>query len=424
MSQGRITSISSASIDWYPDNTNSKFTHYLPAALELLRGRRYTISLLSLCIPTKLKSISEEPSYINIHLQQLDSKNFTSGSSLRCLSKLVLPKSGNTDNKFYWLDVENPRPLLLDETINILQELSFELRDEQNNLLQFENPTTEDTLLNLIVEEMDQDDDCFTLILNKELSRNLYPDNCDNDFQVKFGHTAISQDDDDDSYWEMALHSVIVPTQICLANSTFECTVKNNETSVKKQIKNTGQTALQLFKELSTLLTPLKVNIIEQVENKWMLHLGKTVKSIHFNTSLCQMFNITEANGLGKGHTEINNPLSQVKSKLLFENLRDEFTLPRPDNIAIYSDMVQSSVIGDARAHLVDIISAKNLGLIDSEKDTLYNVMYPIWRPVHKPSMIEASIKLGDIYGNPINLERDAVNDNNINIQYLFIFRK
>lgn len=427
----RITSISSASIDRYPDNTNTQFTHHLPESLPLRPDRRYIISLLSLCIPTKIKSGAEKPSYINLHLNQLDSKNFANSagggsSSLRCLSKLVFPKQSNStvNSSFYWLVVDNPNPLILNETLNAVQELSFELRDEQNNLLELES--AKDTLVSCVIEEMEKIDR-FTLTLNKSLSQSLYPDNSDIDFKVSFGHTALSTEDDY-ANWEMALHSVIVPSQICLDGLYFECTIdittpEGTATSTKTQIENVGQSAMEVLKEIKKAVTDFNVLIFRQTVNKFKISIGGATKTLHFNTNLCQLLSIAELSGPGKGRTLVHKATEPFEDITLIDKLDPGLSIPRMEQIAIYSDMVQSSVVGNNRANLIDIISTSSLGLFDKTKDTLYNVMYPVFRPVYKPNMMEARIQLGDIYGKPVNLKRSA-NDESANIQYLFIFRK
>lgn len=420
-----ITSISSASTDRYPGNTNVKFAHHLPESLPLHPDKRYVISLLSLCVPTKLKNGTKKPSYVNLLLHQLSSKNFSSAGgdhrSLPCLARLILPEEGVGGTGSHWLVLDNPNPLILDESLDAVQELSFELTDEHNNVLQLAD-SDRYTLVSCAVEEMDRADR-FTLTLNKSLSKHLYPDNSDVRFYVDFGHTAVSEDDSIRD-WEVALHSIIVPSQICLAGQHFECSVTNTGgVKIMERIKNVGQTAETVFKEMKESLRPLGVYLTRvgrRGEQKIKIRFVGEAASVHFDTLLCQLLNIAESDGSGLGHTVRQAADSPVTPNNIIGAFSAELSLPRPQHIVIYSDMVQSSVVGNIRAPLIDIISSSELGLLSTEKETLYNVLHPVFRPVHKPNMKEASITLGDVFGKPIKLE----NKSDVNIQFMFVFRK
>lgn len=412
----RITSISTASLDRYPNNRKTKFTHFLPEILHLPRGNTYVIRLLSICIGTQIKSGEHRPAYISILLKQLDSKNFSSTvDKSPCLGQFVLPAQATSN---YWLELDNPNPLLLSDALTTLQELSFEIVDEKNNELILDS--AEPTVINCIIEEMERNNR-FTLSVNQSLSRHLYPDNKETDFKVEFGHSAVSASHIEN--WEVALHSVIVPANITIGGRYFTYSVKNTATSVeeKKEFLNNGQTARTILEKLQTELPDFGVFIIRDGSKDYVMEFDHDHTTVHFDTHLCQILNMVELDGPGRGRSVKKSDATAVKK--IIENFNSETSLRCPEQIAIYSDIVQSSVVGDDRVQLVDILSAEKLGLNDKTKDTLYNIVHPTFRPVCKPNVKNVSLKLANIYGQQLNLEH-GVNDDNVNIQYFFVFRQ
>ena len=122
----RLCSLSSASLDRYPENRPTRFTHHLPSRFFLDPGKQYVVSLLSLSLTSERLENWSEPSYVRVHLAQLEQNAFDSPGRVRCRAQLVLPDrtrdpaSATALDRF---DLCSPIPVLLDPTLPSLDTL-------------------------------------------------------------------------------------------------------------------------------------------------------------------------------------------------------------------------------------------------------------------------------------------------------------
>ena len=422
----RFSSISSASIGRYPNNRPSCFTHHLPKTLFLDQRRHYVISLLSFCLSSHRQTNWKKPAYIRVHLSQLGQNAFSAPERVRCLSQLVLPDRDRDPlsiTDLDWFQQSNPTPLLLDHTLPSLTELSFKLTDEKNQELTLD-PSAAPTILNCVIEEMGVIER-FTLTLNASLSRDRYPTNSDTDFIVSFGSPIT-----DDTKWEVALHSIIIPSGIRVTGEIFEASVEL-ENGEKKIIshKNTGQTADALLLLLQTELATVGVYIQRKDRNHYIVYFEDSStrtqdmgKALKMNPGLCKLFNFPHFDSsIGFYVTEETEEHRRIfPYGASFDPARK---IKVTEQIALYSNMVQSSVFGNARAPLVDILSTVRLGMLENNRavDTLYTVPNLIFRPVARTHIKEVSLKIMDVFGKEAEFEYKT---SDLELQFIFVFRK
>lgn len=422
----RLACLSNACLDRYPHNRPSKFTHFLPEKLFLEPKKVYTISLLSLCLPTKTLKENQRPAFLQLHLSELSQQAFASPQKIRCLAQIVLPErekeGGDTWGKnLHWIEIINPTPLVLDQTLLSLTELHFKFTDERGEELNLDSSTTP-SILNCLIEELDSMDR-FTVMLNSSQSKHLFPFNKDSEFLVSFGSHITKGEG-----WSVALHSVIVPAGITTLGSFFSCSIVT-KTGEKKSVlmeENTGQKAIDMIDRLVLALAPYGVYIMRANKHHYSIAFEPSetrtdtmAVSLQFNASLCKLFSMPDYElAFDVSHKHFSQRLTFPHKDVQFI---DEKTLKHEEQIVLYCSMVQSSVFGSERAPLIDILSSEKLGLMDSKIDRLYTVPQMIFRPVVKPDLKTVSLKITDIYGKPIELE---YRNNKDEIQYVFVFQK
>ena len=424
----RISSISTASLDRYPRNKPSKFVHFLPEKIFFEPNKYYVISLHSLCIPTKRLPAWVNPSYIRIHLSELEHNIYSSPERIRVLSQLVLPTATegeeDRDKDLHWFELSNPTPLLLDRTLPYVHELSFEFTDEHNRELELPSDSAP-TILNCVIEEMDTLSR-FTVTLNPTLSKHLYATNTDTNFRVTFGAPVTPG-----IGWEVALHSIIIPAGVQTAGAKFICkvtTVAGDEVIVYSK-DNKGQNANEVINSLIYELSNSQVYIMRTSEAQYSItfeslqyRTNTTAVSVYFNPALANLLSIPDY----KSGCWISEDTVSEQKMIPYGGRRfdPDRTIHNEEQIILYSDMVQTSVFGDHRAPLIDVLSTEKLGLTGKNSisgDVLYTVPNMTFRPVVKPDLKEINVRVTNIYGNQAEFE---YTNPNAEIQYIFVFRK
>lgn len=420
----RFSSLSSASKDRYPDNRITKFVHHLPERLFFDKKKHYVIQLLSFCLSSKRLPDWKRPSYVRLHLSQLDQNPFAPPDQVRCLAQFVLPEKETGEKhgatQLDWFELHNPTPLVLNPTLFNLSELQFLFTDERNKELELDDGPP--TILNCIIEEMDGVNR-FCLTLNPSQSRNRFPDNIDVDFRVAFGSTLTTGTE-----WEVALHSVIVPSGIRVIGESYKYEIELvNGKSIVKRFKNTGQKAYDVLREMITVFAQYSVYISRDDRYHYQIGFeeGRRLESsmgkkVVFNPSLCKLFNIPN-------YSTVDGVIYTSASKILTFPIGANFERTRVvtpiEQVVLYADFVQSSVLGDERLPLVDILSTTRLGMLENsaKTDTLHTMTHATFRPISKAVVKDVRVKVCDIEGQLAEFEYD---NKNAEIQFVFVFRK
>lgn len=425
----RLSSISNASLDRYPNNRITKFIHHLPETLFFDKSKHYVIQLLSFCLSSKRLPSWRKPAYIRLHLAQLDCNSFAAPERVRCLAQLILPNHAE-DNRgeeekhtnLDWFELLNPTPLILDKTLFSLSELEFTFTDEKNKELELQDGPP--TILNCVIEEM-SDIERFCLTVNPSQGRHKFPTNTDVDFRVSFGSPITHT-----TKWEVALHSIIIPSNIRVIGEMFGYSMvvirDGQEKKLSRRLKNIGQTAGDFVKRVTRDGARYGIYINQKDRHHFTIGFdGSIAKSIQFDPSLCRLFNIptyssrtgvifhAEDEGSGASFFPMGNSFD--KSRTITPN----------EQIVLFADIVQSSIMGDERAPLVDILSTVRLGMLENttNSDTLYTVTLPTYRPVSKAFIKDIHVKICDIHGNLAEFQYNDENERT-EMQFVFVFRK
>ena len=423
----RLCSVSSASTDRYPKNRLTKFIHHLPETIFLDRTKIYVIRLLSVCLSTQRVPQWRASPHVRLHLSQLQANPFTAPDRVRCLAQFVLPdraRSTRSTTRLDWFELSNPTPLILDRTLFSLDDLSFEFTDHKNRelILADDGPPT---VVNCIIEEMSSIER-FTVTLNPSLSRTHFPSNTDVNFCVTFGATPITIGTD----WQVALHSVIVPSGIRVVGEYFQYrTFLQNGRVLTRRHKNDGQTAEQMVDLLLFDVARYQIYIHRTDRTHYKVQFASVIDrgqetgvALQLNPSLCKLFNLNRYTS-SEGYTFTINTSPGERTFPYGMSFLPKKVIHPDEQLVLYADIVQSSVFGDDRAPLVDVLSTVRLGMLDHGPtvDTLYSVAQPTFRPVSRAIIKDIRVRITDIHGERAEFEYHGPEDE---MQFIFIFQK
>lgn len=404
-----ITSTSNASLDLYPSNTLTKFCHKLPAPVKLDPKQSHTITLKSIALDIKFAQ-QKRGGYIKIHLNELDTQSSPQSGDSQCLARIPLPSAGSSSDSI-WYSFENPTqaPLADLEEIN---ELNFLITDEQNNQIKLEGFGIPSILI-VIIEEM-QFQDHFSVTANPRYSADVFSANTDIDFRVKFPGTIEM-----DSTWEVALHNMIVPMGATLQTHAY---AQFNDISYGwDAVSETGdEVFVQVVRDLKRkmdihLENDMHSNRLTIMAGEKHWKEGDTSTKIYFNAVLCKIL-------------RLSIPLSGVyraiplrpKVKKSLRSAVSRFNDIRCDHLAIYTDIVGDSIMGNAMCKILEIVSCKDVGLKRQDTDTIFHVPNLTFRPISKFSFNSIHFFITGLDGTVPLLNRDHQDSISISL----VFRK
>ena len=409
-----ITSLSNASLHKYPSNTLTKFTHHLPSPIHLPTSKAFCISLRSLSLCNKLVDDSDI-GYIKVHLSELNPKTSPALGDDQCLARIpFISNDSKSHSSTFWYDMQYPIPIQL-TSCTVLQELNFLITDEDNNQLQLQSGPT--TVLNLEVTEMEYTDQ-FSVTCNPFDSISFRSDNTNIDF-----HTFLPRGMVLKSGWEVALHSVVIPKHIHLDDEFI--VDFNHDSGWHQQHKWKIQTAQNIKEEFAKHLLGWGIRVqyfpsyifLESIKNLGKLQFNIS-GTLHFNEMLCRALGFKGQDKNGKGHSWMFDQNTK-KSHTFFISSNTSLGVSI-DHLALYSDIVSNSFIGNSEAPILDVLSTNSIGLLQNNSSTLFYVPQLTFRPISK-------IEFSSIHFMLYTLDGDRVEINDVNkkgISITLLFRK
>ncbi len=444
----QITSLSNASLDLYPDNSLTHFTHRLPQKLDVKAGVTVQVALTHLIIsgeldPEKYTTGSGSlppPSYLKLHLSQLNPQAVPDNSESTVLARI--PYARKTDASRAYRPIA-PVFLPLVACAQV-EELTFFVTDEANRRLYLaEGPPT------VVQVEMETSGrrGAFSMSVNSEVSADLYPDNTLSEWRTEFPQSLNL-----DANWEVCLHSVQVPKALYISDSMGKVTL----------LRETGESA-SMTKMFTSPLT--EMGFINFELNEWMMRHGLQIqvavsgeimvrrgmyfsaedkaaagvlpddpstyfRHVVFNPALCSMLGIPIEDDEGKRVTVVADPgdLLPVHLRQAKENYRDNNMIQgvHVDQLAVYVDLVEPSIMGNVIGPILDILPTEKSGLYDTEKDSFYALTNPIYRGVNPKSGKTMTVKLTRLDGEspPLMYDEDTEEKDRLPMTINLVFRK
>lgn len=426
-----IISLSNASLDVYPENTLSKFTHRLPTRIGVSSLFIPMVALNTIVIHNKIKSGGRIPTAIKVHLKELNVNNSPFTSDAQVLATLPF-KSGEN---LHWERPEVPifRPLNVTGEIT---ELSFLITDEYNEQLQLDYGSP--SLIQLTMT-MTRSVESFSIILNQETSKDLYPDNT-----ICTWSCELPESFQVDTSMEVCLHSIQVSKSLYIDETSGFVMLHRWRKDLHQNkfglFARNEKLILNLYeKEYTdeTLVTTIKRWLYPRgfilIENdKGMIkisrreHMSEEEKNMFGmkDTSTNTRFEAIEISptivkilGLRGAHSQgfwkiLPRTFRSSPLRLRFQwterKSRDiRLAQVTPDHLAIYCDLVTPSIIGNVFGNIMDVIPTDDLGLTQFERDKFYTVARPIFRDVNMTTRRTVKVAIRALDGSIPNIIHD-----------------
>lgn len=448
----QVISLSNASLGLYPQNSLTKFSHRLPSRIVFDPNYSVSVALNTLVLSSTLTlsaAIRSRPSYIKIHLKEVDPGVSPGHSDSQLLARFPF-----VNGHVVWRRQRVPVFLPLSAGRE-LTELNYLITDEDNNQLQLESGPPTLIQLDVMATKAARS---FSLTLDEEMSRSLHANNTPTTWISELPESIRL-----DPELEVCLHSVQVPQSVYMQNSYLEITLhrkihgveasgsvshpsdavhrfkldrgekyteselinrafksflKNRGVNLFLSEKNNGEIRLntspmtEAQKEMSGVNTA--------IDEFYLLRLSpftaRVLRIAHDPEKGAQFFLIS---GSGGTSLKMRNAVRNYRRK-------DKVKIPAPDHLALYCDLVEPSIIGNAIAPIVDVLPADKLSVNRNSRGELFVVDNPIFRSInpHVTNTIQVKIRLLD--GSEPTIIHHGLEEGQAKrpISLLFVFRK
>ena len=463
-----VVSLSNASLDVYPDNSLTKFTHRFVQPIKVPPGLRPFVSLRELVLSNHPAADAPKVGFIRVHLEEIDPVAGPDQGDRRVLATLA-----NRTGRLNWIRPNYPVLCPLSVTDQI-DKFSFLITDEWNRQLQLKPGPT--TVVNLTVVMTDSHQS-FTMTVGPDSSSQFFADNSLTHFSVELPET-LSLDEN----WEVALLSAQAGSAVVLDNSRLKFVVHKGQPGsfavhpddVVLSIPAKKHNLTEAF-IVKTYLTPwltelgytitlnstngeiivtrtetsMVDNVISAIEGRARsiagVDLGDVedmledisppvsaeVYSLQMNPEACRALGLTSTAPEG-----LSVPLPSQKGKTVSLRGRDPNFLPffsmvthRPqviEHLAIYCDLADHSIMGNELAPIMDVVPTKKLHLHDTHEEAFFGVKHPVFRPVnpHVRKTFEVDLRSLDGTEPPLLFDQHAFEKTKHAIALTFVFRR
>lgn len=471
-----ITSLSNASLDKFPDNSLTKFSHRLPKVVTFTKGNATFISLRSIAINYKLQDVSTNVGYIKVHLHELQPKTSTYTGDEKCLARIPLPppesiaaahgrkkrksravpeyEEGDVvtltaadsvsfipdlgeywrqkeeserrrkrdlevhDSNTYWYEFDAPVTHLLSNT-NSLPELNFFITDSSNRQLLLHNGSA--TVLNIAIQEMAYVDH-FTVAASPYVTHSEFPANRSNDFRMALPSAMSLQGE-----WEVALHSVLVPRGVAL-DTELHCKFIELNTGNVEYLgwDNDEDSQKNMRRKVKAFLASINFQFRYNTKKRQFV-LSKHNKDdrregvLHFTEMTCRYLGFC-----GNGGTGRDWQIAAGRQKfVLVEGLSGVSLGPDIDHLSVYCDIVGDSIMGNALCPILETLSPSLMGLHKYETDTVYHVPHFTFRPLGKHDFSSIHFQTYTLDGGmPPILDTEVSSTQKAGVTYVLLLRK
>ena len=421
----RIISPANASLDIYPNNFLSAFTHRLPNPITIPSGQIATVALTSLVIPTSLDGDKrpEDIGYIKVHLQQLLPQYNPDPEDVRVLSRTNLVQ-GKKGRSLLWFVEKNPIHLPLD-VAGRLEELSFRITDENNAPLPLDEGPATVVHLDMHIGSSTNN---FSLCVNAHTSCDLYPDNTTSHWRVELPKSLRL-----DPSWEVALHGVHVPKSLRLGNyhhmtimmhrrkhffegsgifkpssATTIFTVEIDATvKLKSFITNQLNPVLNAHGFSAAIVGRGEIQITRTKEVD-MANTDQELILIVFDYAACTALGIEAVSELGAAFPlphQVATPVTVREahpSETGKHKTRLQFT--GPEHLLVYTNMVEPSIIGNAAAPFLDMVDVREVGLLKTSTETFHTINQRVFCGISPRMSSTMEVKFTSLSGEEIQL--------------------
>ena len=402
-----IACLSNASLDIFPNNTLTKFTHRLPRPIVIPPGYSALVALRSMVLSCKPTDPNSDVGFVKVHLDELDP---VPGPDVN--DRSVLHKLPFNAGRLFWNSPDYPILCPLARATKIDQ-FSFTLTDEQNKQLQLLPGPTTFIVLTIVMTTSHRS---FSVTVSPDTSGALFSSNSLHSWSVELPETMTFSEN-----WEVALVSAQAGKSLCMENGQLKFVLHTNEhfrdhandlyaphDGDEVLIVPTRQKALTEETLIKKHLQPwlrrhsYTISLNKRIGAITLVHerantvttdmllesaLGEPDKfvTLEVSATAAKVLRLREDDHekgsifrLSKTTTILRDPIiayNEASSKAPFK-----FNLI--EHLAVYCDLVDYTIIGNEIAPFMDVLPTKKLHLFDTEKHAFFAVKHPIFRRV------------------------------------------
>lgn len=405
-----VICLSNASLNFFPENSLSRFTHRLPRPIQVPDGHQALVALRSIVLSCKQKENAPRVGYFKVHLNEIDP---VPGPDV--FDRRVLHKVPFHSGRLHCHSPEYPVLCPLSH-VRTLDQFSFVLTDEHNQQLKLRRGPATVIQLSIVMTTAHTS---FSITVSPSTSANLFSNNSLHSWNVELPETLTFNEN-----WEVALLSAQAGKSLRLENcrmkfvlhtgrqrmfnstdayvahaddEVLEVTLRHRGMSDKMLINSHLGPWLLLHGFILSLDTTTGAIVIERDPSK-----GDSAADDSVNASVNGLdeFRYLEVSHsvvrvLGLRQQDPRGAIIElprfVNKRMVLRDPKDsysEFASRIPfkeemvEHLAVYCDLVEHSIIGNELAPIMDIIPSKKLHLFDNDKEAFYAIAHPIFRRV------------------------------------------
>ena len=456
-----VTCLSNASLDIFPNNSLTKFTHRLPKPIKVPPGLKPLVALREFVLSNYPSENASKVGFLKVHLEEIDPLAGPDVNDRRLLSTLQ-----NKSGKTIWNRPDFPVLCPLAATDQI-EQLSFLVTDEWNRQLQLKSGPT--TVIHLTIV-MTNAQNSFTMSVGPDTSRHLFAHNSLPSFSVEMPETLTL-----DENWEVALLSAQAGSSVVLEDSRMKFVLHTKRQQKESDILPTfGAHADDKVK-----IVPMKrdkmsdVNLVRKVLQPWLKEFGfdttldtedgsiaitrerppedvvesimgspmeqqeipdthNAIISLELCPHACKMLRMVQTDPRGKiinlNHTKIGKVY--VRNRMLDYGIRyyseTKYPAEAIHHMAVYCDLVEHSIIGNEIAPIMTVMPTKRLHLHDVDQEAFYSVKHPVFRPINPHVRKTFDVALRSLDGSvpPLIYDGHDFAEEKHPIRLTFVFRR
>ena len=457
-----VTCLSNASLDIFPDNSLTKFTHRLPKPIKVPPGLKPLVALREFVLTNHPTENAPKVGFLKVHLEEIDPLAGPDVNDRRLLSTLQ-----NKSNKTIWNRPDFPVLCPLAATDQI-EQFSFLITDEWNRQLQLESGPT--TVIQLTIV-MTNAQTSFTMTVGPDTSEHLFAHNTLPTFSVEMPETLTL-----DENWEVALLSAQAGSSVVLEDSRMKFTLHTK----RQQKEGVLLPDFGAHPDDKVLIVPLKKNkmsdadLVRKELQPWLKGFGfdttldpqdgsiaitrerppeevvesimgssledqeipdtlNAIISLELCPHACKMLRMSQTDPRGKiinlNHTKIAK-IVYVRNRMLDYGIKyyseTKYPAETIHHLAVYCDLVEHSIIGNEIAPIMTVMPAKRLHLHDVNQEAFYSVKHPVFRRINPHVRKTFDVALRSLDGSVPPLIHDAHDfaEEKHPIRLTFVFRR
>ena len=423
-----VVALSNTSIEHFPNNTLSEFTVLLPEQIRFPADKQVGVALRNVTIATELEENQPSPSYLKVHLSELEKQH----SGLQSEKNLgIIPFSDKT--RMLHHECMNPHYLPLGPAI---QTLTIRITDQDDKNLRLQ--TAHATAVTLNIKTMNRKQ--FSIVCNSHASLDHYPNNRLDDFEIQLPEEIQVEA----GKWEVAVSSVVVPSDVGLQRHFEEPYIKVDGREFKidlgiytsekelvddlRRILKASRNGREL--ELDTFNTLVDNGIIHQKyrrskgQDVLVLMRRQTNNESVIHVVISQQLAVVLGDYASSERWQNRRNVELHSLNMISFQKKPDLSRAYIDSFLLYADIVKPSFVGNTKAPVLQIVPTPVMQDNQKRAALVYQPAKFIYQELAKSSFRSIKILARTLHGQPITYQNVYAKQKKMIVSLLFREKK